>query len=90
MNGAITGAVSGALTSNYCFVAGTAVLTETGKMAIEEIRKGDLVYAWDEETGETGLKEVLETYINETEELIHVHVAGRRSSAPLRIRSIHR
>ena len=45
-------------------------------MAIEEIQKGDLVYAWNEETGETGLKEVLETCINETEELIHVHVAG--------------
>ena len=82
--------MTGALTSNYCFVAGTAVLTEAGKMAIEEIQKGDLVYAWNEETGETGLKEVLETYINETEELIHVHVAGGRLSVPLRIRSIHR
>ena len=76
MTGAITGAITGALTSPYCFVAGTTVLTASGAVAIETIHAGDYVWAWDEETGQTELREVLETYVNETDELIHVHVGG--------------
>ena len=76
MTGTITGAISGAVSSPYCFVAGTTVLTAAGTAAIETIQKGDMVWAWDEETGDMALKEVVETYINETDELIHVHVNG--------------
>ena len=74
LTGAITGAVTGALTSPYCFVAGTAVLAAAGAVAIETIQAGDMVWAWDEETGEVALKEVVETYVNETYELVHVFV----------------
>lgn len=74
MTGAITGFISGGMTSNHCFVAGTAVFTSAGAVAIETIQPGDLVWAWDEETGETSLKPVVETYVNEMDELIHVHV----------------
>ena len=35
-----------------------------------------MVWAWDEETGEIALKEVVETYVNETDELVHVFVNG--------------
>ena len=76
MTGTITGAVTGALSSPYCFVAGTTVLVAAGVVAIETIQEGDYVWAWDEETGTVGLKKVVETYINETDELIHVHVNG--------------
>ena len=38
--------------------------------------KGDMVWAWDEETGDIALKKVVETYINETDELIHLLVNG--------------
>ena len=76
LTGAITGAVTGALTSHYCFVAGTAVLAAAGAVAIETIQAGDMVWAWDEETGEVALKEVVETYVNETYELVHVFVNG--------------
>ncbi len=76
MTGAITGAISGAITSPYCFVAGTTVLAATGAVAIETIQKGDHVWAWDEETGDVALKEVVETYVNETDELVHVFVNG--------------
>ena len=76
MTGAVTGAITGALSSPQCFVAGTTVLTATGAVAIEIIQKGDMVWAWDEETRDVALKEVVETYINETDELVHVFVNG--------------
>ena len=74
--GFIGGAVGHYNATNLCFVAGTLVQTKDGTKPIEEIVVGDKVWAWDEETGEVALKPVLETYINETEELIHVYVNG--------------
>lgn len=74
MTGAITGAISGAISSPYCFVAGTTVLAAAGAVAIETIQKGNMVWAWDEETGDVALKKVVETYINETDELVHIFV----------------
>ena len=59
-----------------CFVAGTLVATATGYVAIEKIRAGDLVWAWDEKTGDVALKPIVETYINETTELTHIFVGG--------------
>ena len=76
MGGAISGFFSGGLTSKVCFVAGTSILTAVGSVAIEDIQAGDLVWAWDEETGDTALKEVVETYVNSTSELVHVFVDG--------------
>ena len=52
------------------------MLAATGAVAIETIQKGDMVWAWDEETGDVALKEVVETYVNETDELIHVFING--------------
>ena len=43
---------------------------------IEDIEPGDLVWAWDEETEDVSLKPVVETYVNETDELIHLTVNG--------------
>ena len=76
LEGTISGAINGAINSPYCFVAGTLVLTVAGTVAIETIQAGDMVWAWDEETGEVAPKEVVETYVNETYELIHVFVDG--------------
>jgi len=76
LTGAVTGAVTGGVNSPYCFIAGTVVLTVTGKQVIESIEAGDLVWAWDEATGDVALKEVIETYENETTELVHVFVNG--------------
>ena len=72
----ITGSSSGSGTSNACFVAGTLVKAENMDSPIEQIRVGDLVWAWDEETGDVALKKVVETYINQSDELIHVFVNG--------------
>lgn len=50
--------------------------TEWTLTKIEDIQVGNLVWTWDEETGEVSLKKVVETYENETTELIHVFVNG--------------
>lgn len=59
-----------------CFVTGTPVLASCGYIAIEEIKAGDMVWAENPETGEKGLKEVVQTFVNETDELIHVFANG--------------
>ena len=59
-----------------CFVAGTLVAAKDGYIPIENIEEGDLVWAWDENTNAVTLKPVVETYINETTELVHVTVHG--------------
>jgi hypothetical protein len=59
-----------------CFVAGTLVATADGHVAIEEIQVGDMVLAGDPETGEVAYKEVTRTFVNESDELIHVHTNG--------------
>ena len=67
--------------TSYCFVAGTLVTTEDGQEPIEEIEVGDRVLSEDETTGEVAVKTVTETYINETDELIHICVNGETISA---------
>ena len=62
--------------TSQCFVEGTPVLTNEGNKPIEEIRAGDLVYATNPETGESGYKEVLRTFWKESDVLIHVFVNG--------------
>ena len=61
--------------TSQCFVSGTLVLTIDGNKPIEEIKAGDLVYSTDPETGESEYKEVVQTFENETEELVHISVA---------------
>ena len=60
----------------HCFIEGTLVATKAGLVPIEDIQAGDYVWATDEETGETALKEVVQTFRNETEEWVHVKVNG--------------
>ena len=67
--------------TSYCFVAGTLVTTEDGQEPIEEIEVGDKVLSENELTGEVAVKTVTETYINETDELIHIGVNGETISA---------
>ena len=59
-----------------CFVAGTPVLAAYGYIAIEEVKAGDMVWAENPETGEKELKEVVQTFVNETNELVYVYVNG--------------
>ena len=68
----------GMTTTMKCFVAGTLILTANGLMAIEQLKVGDLVYAADEETLKVSLQPILETYIRETANLVHITVNGEK------------
>ncbi|MCR4937141.1 MAG: HINT domain-containing protein [Lachnospiraceae bacterium] len=77
VTGAVTGGVSGSakcITRSHCFIAGTLIVTADGYKKIEDIRTGDRVLSADEENGEISIKSVVQTFINETDELIHLQV----------------
>jgi len=74
--GGLTGVIRTQPNTDVCFVAGTLVHTEDGAVPIEDIEVNDYVWAWDEETGTVALKKVVETYINQTDALLHLFVGG--------------
>lgn len=47
-------------------------MTVLGLLPIEEIEAGMQVYSTEENTGETEIKEVVQTFVNQTYELVHV------------------
>ena len=57
-----------------CFVSGTLVETAHGLKPIEQIAIDDMVWAEDSETGEKALKRVVQTFVKETETLLHLIV----------------
>ncbi len=59
-----------------CFVAGTLIKTEDGPKEIEKVESGDCVFATDPETGESGYKKVLQTFVKETYETVDVTYDG--------------
>ncbi len=60
------------LKQTCCFVKGTFVSTPHGLCYIENIKVGDSVYAANPETGEVGIKKVVEVFVKETYTLYHV------------------
>lgn len=72
-----TAALTGGMTKTMkCFVAGTLILTAAGLVAIENIKAGDKVISTDVNTMQSDTKEVLETYVRETDRLVHLTVNG--------------
>ena len=71
----------GAKSGIGCFTAGTKVKTSDGEKNIEDIEVGDEVYAYDVQTGETGVKKVVRTYIHDAEKLVYVTVDGETIEA---------
>ena len=59
-----------------CFIAGTLVLTAEGYKKIEDIQVGDMVLAYDEQTGEQCYKPVLQLFRNESKDWTSVTVSG--------------
>ena len=73
----IVGELAMPFRNTCCFIAGTLVLTAAGLKKIEEIREGDLVLAYDEETGEQAYKPVVQLFRNESKDWIGVTVNGK-------------
>ena len=65
-----------AMSPGVCFVEGTLISTKEGLELIEEIRVDQQVWAEDPETGERALKRVVRTFLNESDELVHIKVNG--------------
>ncbi|WP_294351209.1 EndoU domain-containing protein [uncultured Clostridium sp.] len=66
---------------NGCFVAGTLVHTEEGIKKIEDIKIGDRVLSFNEETNETSYKEVIDTIERSTYEICTIeHSNGKIQS----------
>jgi intein/homing endonuclease len=57
---------------NFCLVAGTKILTPNGEISIEDIKVGDIVYAYNEENNRRIETKVLEKYIRKYDGLIIV------------------
>ena len=64
-----------------CFVAGTLIEAEDGHKPIEQIQAGDMVLAENPKTGEIAFKKVVQTFENESNELVHIGVNGETISA---------
>nr|WP_199158111.1 polymorphic toxin-type HINT domain-containing protein [Pedobacter sp. ASV2] len=59
-----------------CFAAGTFVQTRYGPKNIEDLVSGDEVWAYNEETGETGLQPILNVFEHETDTIVELTVDG--------------
>ena len=68
------GAVKECVTA--CFPAGTPVAVADGYRNIEDIRVGDLVWAWEQEHQNLALKAVVSTSQREAHALVEVHVGS--------------
>ena len=57
-----------------CFVAGTLISTPYGLIPIEEIKAGDKVYSFDEDSKVVSENTVEEVFIRETTELVNINI----------------
>lgn len=60
------------MSDTVCFVAGTPVQTEDGPVAIEDIKVGTRVWAYDTKTGEKRLARVVETIENVSSKIVSI------------------
>lgn len=60
------------LGKSACFVEGTPVLGKDGKIPIEKISEGDLVWSKNQVTGESGFKRVTKVFVRKTKILVTV------------------
>uniref|UniRef100_UPI0016266769 polymorphic toxin-type HINT domain-containing protein n=2 Tax=Chryseobacterium lathyri TaxID=395933 RepID=UPI0016266769 len=59
-----------------CFTEGTLVATEKGNKKIEDIKEGDLVWSYNEETAQKELKKVVALSRNTSSSLVKISVNG--------------
>lgn len=59
-----------------CFTEDTPVYTPEGHKPIKDIQAGDDVYAWDPETGQTGVKKVKHVSVSKADSLVRLHIGN--------------
>ena len=72
-----------------CFTGDTLVSTEDGSRRIDEIEVGDKIWAYNTETGEKELKEVLVAPVTETNLLVKVQLSDVEQIGNSSGRSMH-
>ncbi|MBZ4396818.1 polymorphic toxin-type HINT domain-containing protein [Myxococcus sp. AS-1-15] len=70
------GTLDGVLLGGGCFVSGTPVLTSSGPLAIEDVREGDWVWAWDEKTQVSGWHQVTRTFVRPMRAVLMVELSS--------------
>jgi len=60
-----------------CFTEETLIYTKDGYKQIKDIEVGDEVYSENADTGEQGLKKVVNVFVKESNELIHLQVGDQ-------------
>ena len=76
LSGSISGAVCSILWHPSCFIKDTPVATPEGNMPIQSINVGDYVLSQNIYTNTVESKRVLNTFVNETYELIYITTAN--------------
>ncbi len=83
----VKGFVANKMLEAVCFTAGTPVKMLNGDKPIEEIKSGDQVLSYNLESGELEYKQVVRTYIRESENLYDLFVQGEDKA--LRVTANH-
>lgn len=63
-----------------CFVKGTLIHTKEGLVPIEEIKAGDEVLSYNEQTRQNEYRSVIETYIRQTDEIVKLEIEGESTT----------
>ena len=66
------GGMTAGLFQPTCFTGDTLIATEDGYKRIDEIEEGDLVWAYNVETDELALQEVVHLFVKENNEILHL------------------
>jgi len=73
-----------------CFIGGTLVLTSIGLVKIEDIKVGDEVYSYNEETNKKELKKVKRIFSNKTNEWLHLTINAKEKEEEIICTKNHR
>ncbi len=57
-----------------CFIAGTLIFTDVGAKPIEQIKLGDIVWAYNDTTGQYGQKKVIHLFQFERDSVYHIAI----------------
>jgi RHS repeat-associated protein len=78
ISGALMGGIGGSATAQrLCFAAGTLVVTEDGTKPIEQMKKGDKVWSYNEKTGKEEINTVLDAFLSGyTDKIVEIKAGG--------------